>query len=331
MDFSLVDMERYITEYDESLKDAKRVLWIVSSRGCPFNCGFCYNKVFNMNRWRGHSAEFMIKKINDLTDKYKIDFIRFMDDNFFGDFKRAEKIIRNIKVPYFAEGMIHYITPGFAGMLKETRCRELMVGVESGSDRMLKLINKPFKTKDVVNSIRIMQQYAPGVRIGACFIFGLPTETLEEFRSTVRLLVELEKIHKNIIFNPQYFLPYPGTQLYELAKEMGFKPPTKTEDWDQINNYFTKKDSKYSKPWVEWKENFETANIRNYIFMLWYLDIYRIPNIFKRITRWRMRNSNYFLPIDVILFIWVWRILRYGSSQNAFLRSVCDFLRRFKR
>jgi hypothetical protein len=115
-------------------------------------------------------------------------------------------------------------------------------------------------------------------------------------------------------------LPYPGTKLYEMAKESGFEPPKKTEDWDEVNNYFTKKDSSYQKPWVRWKESFETANIRKYIFMLKYLDIYRTPVFLKRLVKWRMKNSFYFFPVDVIILTEIWRVLRYQSSRSGFLR-----------
>jgi anaerobic magnesium-protoporphyrin IX monomethyl ester cyclase len=127
IDWSLVDLEKYLFPYFSD--KYQRVMVVTTSRGCPFNCQFCYNLVFNNRRWRAHSADKIIENLKPVIEKYRIDAIRFIDDNFFVDKSRAFKITEALGLPYLAESRVEYINEEFVENLKKTNCQEIILGL----------------------------------------------------------------------------------------------------------------------------------------------------------------------------------------------------------
>jgi len=78
LNFKLLDLEKYIFKLDKY----QRVIAYKTSRGCPYNCAFCYNHQFNQNCWRAWSIESVLDDINFLKREYKIEAVKFYDDNF---------------------------------------------------------------------------------------------------------------------------------------------------------------------------------------------------------------------------------------------------------
>ncbi|HUT96328.1 MAG TPA: radical SAM protein, partial [Candidatus Paceibacterota bacterium] len=137
LDFSLIDINKYLFK----LRDSKKAIAYKSSRGCSFNCAFCYNKIFNKNKWRTWSIDSVVEDINFLKKEYGVDAIKFYDDNFFIDRQRALEILEKIDIPAHTEVRIDMITDDLAKRMKELKVSELLIGIESGSNRMLQLIN----------------------------------------------------------------------------------------------------------------------------------------------------------------------------------------------
>ncbi|NQU88055.1 MAG: cobalamin B12-binding domain-containing protein [Mariniphaga sp.] len=92
----------------------RRVLPVITSRGCPHDCYFCYNSFMYNRKWRKHNVEFVIKGINRLKEKYNIDGIYYIDDNLFTINDRGFKIIEKIGLPWIAQARADYITEKFA-------------------------------------------------------------------------------------------------------------------------------------------------------------------------------------------------------------------------
>lgn len=281
LDFSLLDLEKFIFP----LGEYKRVIAYKTSRGCPFNCAFCYNNLFNKNKWRTWSIDAVVEDIKFLKDNYHIDAIKFYDDNFFVNKYRALEILEKIKLPAHLEIRIDSITEEIAVKLKEYRVFDMLIGVESGSNRLLTLIDKRFTVDKVMEAIKIIAKY--DLPAAYSVIVGLPTETKEEFESTIDLLYKIYKIHPRAVFTLGAYLPYPGSKMYDFALENGFKPPVKTEDWGKIDRF--RKD--FNSPWVNVKE---VWRIREYFkFLNWKLG----PVI--KWFEWRIRHRFFKLSLDI--------------------------------
>ncbi|MEK9209305.1 MAG: radical SAM protein, partial [Patescibacteria group bacterium] len=152
LDFSLLDLEKFIFPLDRY----KRAIAYKTSRGCPFRCAFCYNYEFNKARWRVWSEEVVLEDINFLKEKYKIDAVKFYDDNFFVDRKRAVSLLKKINLPSHLEIRIDFIDEALAKELKGLNIFDMLIGIESGSDRLLQLIDKRFTVQRLLEGVRII-------------------------------------------------------------------------------------------------------------------------------------------------------------------------------
>ena len=151
--YELIDINRYIENGRYG-----RTLSVFTSRGCPNRCTFCYNtKFFNCN-WKGFAVERCVEEVTNFIRNYKIEHIQFMDDNFFADIERGKEIItkmyeKNPGITWSVFG-IHVKTVlqmdlNFLKLLEEYGCKIFNIGSESGSEKILKLLNKKQMVKYV--------------------------------------------------------------------------------------------------------------------------------------------------------------------------------------
>jgi radical SAM superfamily enzyme YgiQ (UPF0313 family) len=230
VDYEITDLTKYILP----LGNGKKVMSFITSRGCPYPCGFCYNTPFNNRKWRAYPVEKVIKTINHLVDKYNLDGIIFDDDNFFVDQNRAFAILENIKVPtYYLEVRVNLINPKFMDRLIRTKPEWIFLGMESGNDRILSLMKKGFTVKDITDAVKVISKYP--INMKASFIVGYPGETWQEIRNTLRLALKVYRLHKKTAFMFCPFIPLPNTPSYQSAVDNGFLEPKNIIDWDKID------------------------------------------------------------------------------------------------
>jgi len=311
LDFSLLDLNKYIFK----LGEYDRVIAYKTSRGCPFSCGFCYNNQFNFGRWRAWSEEAVLEDIKHLKNNYNIDAIKFYDDNFFVNKTRAVNLLRAINLPCHIEIRIDAIDDEIAGQLKELKVYDLLIGLESGSDRLLKLIDKNFNVERITEGVKALAKY--DLHASYSFIVGLPTETEEEFSQTLNLMYEIYKIHPKAGFTLGAYLPYPGSKMYDFAIERGFKPPDKTEDWGKIDRFRKNFDS----PWINAKKVWtirECFKIISWGF-----------KPFKKWFEFRIKHNFYAYPIDIYLIEYLSGIaIEEKGWIGKSMRKIYNFLRR---
>ena len=325
IDWSLINVEDYLIPYFFKFK---RVFTVTTSRGCPFNCQFCYNQVFNKRRWRAHSPEKVIENLKPLIEKFKIDGIRFFDDNFFVNKERAFKIVNALGLPYFAEARVEFVDEEFVRRLKESKCQEVMFGFESGSDRILsEVVKKGTTTKEIIRAVTLFKD--TGMVASGSFVFGFPTETAEEYKETMKFIVKLLEINKNLAFTCGWYLPFPGTGLYDKAKELGFVPPARIEDWEKFNRW--RQD--YEMEWITWdykKAVKFTRQIVNLLAMAYKRDISPLKFLLKK----RVENLNFSFPFDIYIFSRIRDIYLYSgekSSANRVIKKIISTIVKFRK
>jgi len=297
IDWDLVDVERYLVP----TWGCKKVINYITSRGCPHRCGFCYSLKFSQGRWRAHSKELVISEIQRLKEEHGLDGIRFYDDNFFANKKRAIEILEAIDLPWEGQLRIGYLTDDLARKIRDTKCQGIAFGLESGNDRILKLIQKDQTVDDIKKGITILSKY-PEVRVENCVILGNPTETKEEIRNTINLCLELWKIHPRATFSVGTYMPYPGVPLYDSVVEAGFQPPKRTEDWETLNRMNRNMEVSWL-PWVTAKDTHDFVYAGKYARLL-PLGNLKIP-VINRIPQWRLSHYNFTLPLELKPLQWV--------------------------
>ncbi len=310
LDFSLIDINQYVYK----LGPYKRVIAYKTSRGCPFNCAFCYNNEFNQGRWRVWSVAAVVEDINYLKNNFQIDAVKFYDDNFFVDKTRALEILRAINLPSHLEIRIDFIDDEIARQLKELNVFDMLIGLESGSDRMLQLIDKRFKVDRLVEGVKSIAKH--DLHATYSFIVGLPTETEGEFKQTIDLMYRIYKIHPKAGFTLGAYLPYPGSRMYEFSLAQGFKPPVKTEDWGSIDRFR----KNFHSPWIDAKKVWVIREC--FKIMSWDL------KIFKKWFEFRIKHNFYAFPADIyaIEFLANIAIAEKGILGKT-LRKLYNFLR----
>ncbi len=232
--YDLVDMKKYLPK----LMGAKR-FFIQTSRGCPCKCSFCYNGFFNKNTWRYQSASKILDRIENIVKKYNVRSFYFLDDNFFVDMNRVKYFLkglkeRSLKIKWNVQGTridsIHKMPSSLIDEIIDSGCNRLIFGVESGSDRILKLLNKNILLKQVIDVNRRLVN--KDISLQYSFMCGLPTETKKDLRKSINLALRLLKDNKKAMISEfAIYTPYPQTPLYNLALKKGIKINKKLSDW----------------------------------------------------------------------------------------------------
>jgi len=322
-DFSLIDIEMYMEgpfwNYFEY--EVERLFDLNTSRGCPYRCRFCATTLPAFKKWRPLSA----KRVNNLIDlavnKYNAKHIWFVDDLFFCNKDRVYEILHHIKkqkynftwealttIPFFRK----YFTDDLLRLMRETGFIVMGMGIESGSDRVLKIIRKPQTVESIMHAIRRCKQF--DIIPKPSFITGIPGETEEEAVQTIKLIARIaEECPRTSFYVPSVFRPYPGTELYQECIENGFEEPQSLEEWLQYklhDNYFIHpKDL----PWVENpKFHINVPYVTyNYVHFKYYKDKNNLPisrKIAGKLAELRIEKDWWRLPYEYKFTIWKKRL-----------------------
>ncbi len=228
----LLNMEHYTFPFFDS---KLRTTNIMGSRGCPYNCNFCYKGIFG-NKWRGRNPENIVKEIELLIEKYNIEGIYFTDDTFNLSHpwvkKLCELLKNGVKIEWGAGGIrADMVTYEILKIMKDSGCRWIGIGVESGDQKILNWANKGLKIQQIIKAFKLCKSL--NIKTFAYFMIGFPFETRDSLMKTIQLI-------KLIRPNDRYVsicMPWPGTKLYNLSKNRG---------WIQDNFSWEKFDYTYS-------------------------------------------------------------------------------------
>ena len=201
---------------------------LIYGRGCPWNCRFCSSKKFWQRRVRMRSPENCVNEIRVLINQYGIRRFMFWDDSFSvsrkGIVDFASLVIESgERFTFTAATRADLIDKELVELLRRAGCTELKLGVESGSPRVLEMIQKGLDLGVLREAVKIVK--AGGINLGLFFMAGLPHETMDDLNMTFDLIKELDA--DNVAFN--IFDPMPGSDLYQETIDLGLVP--EHADW----------------------------------------------------------------------------------------------------
>jgi len=237
LSYHLIDMKKYLI----NVFGVDHISF-ETSRGCPFRCGYCYNTTVYKSSWQGMNTDEVVRRVKRLVEEYGVKGILFSDDNFFGNKKRAIEILKKIKEENLGIllskidahlSMLSKLSDDDLTLLKESGCRMVMMGIESGSPRILELMNKKMNIPDLIAFNKRLIQY--DIMPHYFFMMGFPTETLDDISQTLSLKNKLSDDNRGAVPRFNIFTPFPGTALFEISVEQGLKVPEKLEDWVSFN------------------------------------------------------------------------------------------------
>ncbi|MDD5254362.1 MAG: radical SAM protein [Candidatus Nanoarchaeia archaeon] len=195
---------------------------IITSRGCPFKCKFCSTSICWKRRTRYHSAEYVVEWIKILKNKYNVDYLYVWDDLFLLNKPRLRKIAdllkkEKIKMAYLVQPRAEVVDEEFCRLLKKMGVSGMQFGFESGNERMLKYLKGESITIGKVKEAVLMCKKYDFLVYGS-FIFGSPTETLDEMKDTLKFIDFLIKADVENVWS-YVMTPFPGTEIWDIAKE----------------------------------------------------------------------------------------------------------------
>jgi radical SAM superfamily enzyme YgiQ (UPF0313 family) len=211
IDRSLIDIKSYKYELDDRIATT-----IMTGKGCPFKCAFCCK---NHRSVRLRSAENIIKEIDYLHYDFGYDALAFPEDLFILNRKRAETVFAHMKKRgiisrcLIRADVISRYGSEFAEMMADCGCTHVGMGIESGSDKILKIVNKGESVKTIKYAIEILK--ASNIRVKGFFIVGLPGESYETLAETKAFLDEMQLDD----IDCKIFQPYPGSPIWNNKEE----------------------------------------------------------------------------------------------------------------
>ncbi len=229
--YDLVDMEYYLNPPEgvgyRSFQN--RAISMITSRGCPFNCCFCAVHLHMGQRFRAHSAPYVLDHIQHVVDKYRVKNVFFEDDNLTLSVNRFEAICdgiiqRKIKIGWETPNGVRAdcLTLELLKKMKLSGAKSIFVGVESGDQQILdNVICKSLDLNRVVEFAKNARKI--GLKTGAFYIIGFPGETRENMQRTVDFALELKRKY-DVGMHLFAATPSYGTHLYEECKAKNYLP-----------------------------------------------------------------------------------------------------------
>lgn len=213
-DRDIADMNRY-----KRTLLGQRAVHLVTLRGCPYNCAFCDKKsVGRMVRWR--SVENVLAEIDSIIDKYGIKFFVIYDDIFTLRPERTIAFCKEFKkrgIRWRGWSRVNTISRELLEIMKDGGLTSLTFGIESGDDRILKIINKGATAKENENALMLCKQ--AGIPVRASIIYGNPGETKESVDNTIDLIARTQPEEWNIAT----LIPIPGSDIGDHPEKYGVK------------------------------------------------------------------------------------------------------------
>lgn len=308
--FEIVDFERY-----PSRCHGFRWLLYCSSHGCPWDCSYCSNASVYGRNWKPLHADRTVDEMSELAARYRLDVIDIIDDNYLVRRDRAVEIAEKLlskgtTFGYFIQtrtDQVDRLSDDELSLLRRSGLKRIFFGIESGSKRVLKTVNKRL---DLETAYRTAERcHHAGVEASFNLIFGLPGEDGADLRDTIAMVDTIGKRNPEAAFFTNIFSPYPGSPIFPEAVRLGVQEPASLEEWA----VFYPKIQKL--PWLEGKAHARIQRIRDYIrigYSARKMVVHR-PEGFKdlvrralqAIARFRLRRLAVGFPVEVwMLRVW---------------------------
>lgn len=201
-------------KYSSLLAKEKVITTMFTSRGCPFACNFCDRPAMGKN-FRARSAKNVVDEMEECL-KLNIKEIFVYDDTFTVDRQRVvdicnEIIKRNLKFTWDIRARVNTVDEELLRLLKQVGCIRIHFGVEAGTEKILKVLNKNISLEQALTAFKLSRKI--GIQTLAYFMIGSPTETEEDVLQTIEFMNKLDPDFVQITL----LTPFPGTKIYQWA------------------------------------------------------------------------------------------------------------------
>jgi radical SAM superfamily enzyme YgiQ (UPF0313 family) len=290
----------------------RRWAMYTSSLACPYNCAYCTNEGLYGRKWNALEAEQVVEEVTDLVTRYRLSLLWVVDDNFLVDRERAVKIAEGlvrsgVKFDWSIQAstnLVTRLTVEELTLLRRAGLSQVAQGAESGSKKVMHLMNKDFQKLETIYQAADKLSQA-GIRPSFNMIFGFPGESDVERRESIRLVMNICRRYPTAEFWTNIFTPYPGAPVMNRAFELGIQAPKTFEGWADFFPRYT------VLPWLKGEKHQRIQRMREYMRVAFN----RVPIgvqkkhpvtqlVHRTISlpaRWRLDHDIYAAPIELWL------------------------------
>ncbi len=209
---------------------------IYASRGCPFQCAYCMRVLGSRVRWRTTAS--VLEEWETAVRRYGARVVFFHDEIFLYDNPHSHAILDGVigtgiqhHAVFNAMTHVRLVNEEILRKAKEANCYKICIGVESGNNEILKRVHRPYTIEEADAAVRTIKRH--GIRPFTFFILGHPGETHRTIRDTIAAAVRINPFEMGM----GIMVPYPGTEIYELAKAGKGGYRLTGADWDAYDRY----------------------------------------------------------------------------------------------
>ncbi|MCX6227017.1 MAG: radical SAM protein [Bacteroidia bacterium] len=215
-----------------------RIITVHGGRGCPFRCNFCYHH----SKPRYRPISIIMAEAKDALERFDGNMLDFSDDLVLATPQRARQLVNEIRswdkiISYRVSTRFDILTRMDDNLLKDLKdsgCRVISLGVESGSNRMLKIIGKNTTSENIL--IQLDKLKKVGILVNLSIMVGQYTETKEDVEASILLMQKSVRNNPNLTYHFMITTPFPGSELYDIL----FKEGLIQSHEEFFNKYFTK-------------------------------------------------------------------------------------------
>jgi anaerobic magnesium-protoporphyrin IX monomethyl ester cyclase len=290
----------------------RRWAMYTSSLACPYNCAYCTNDGVYGRKWNALDPEQVVEETTELVSRYGLSLLWIVDDNFLVDRRRvvaiAEGLVRRgVRFDWSIQAstnLVNRFTIEELKLLKRAGLSQVAQGADSGSEKVMHLMNKDFQKLETIYEAANKLTQA-GIRPSFNMIFGFPGENPPERRESIRLIMNICRKYPGAEFWTNIFTPYPGSPVMKKAFELGIDVPKTLDGWVDFFPRYT------VLPWLKGAQHERLQTMRDYLRIAFN----RVPigqqrshplnrlihALISISARWRLDHDFYLAPFELWL------------------------------
>jgi anaerobic magnesium-protoporphyrin IX monomethyl ester cyclase len=265
----------------------KRAKWgfMELSRGCPYSCLFCSPtlRVSYGKQYRRRSIPLIIKEIKQLLGS-GVNCIKFIDDNFVNDKEYIENMCKAIlkhklSFKWVCQTRVEHLNQYLLRLMHRAGCSTICIGIESGSNKVLKRLNKGVKIEQLDKAVKMAKKAR--IWLVNYFMIGSPGETKSDIEASIAFC----KKHKPEMVQVAFFTPYPGSEMY---KKLPLHPKDEFNRFSHYNNIIFNWSNLNTKTLMSFQKKF---------YICYYFSPVYLLTVFPKLIPYYMLNLQLFAPL----------------------------------